>query len=63
MTDTIESLTAIYTEWLIAEGLPFISAEELATEDIRADQVDWLYRFIDRWNVVEEWLRRERLLY
>lgn len=52
---TTEALTEALRVWCLREGCEHISADELILhEDLSPEQVEWLERFIDRWDEVEK---------
>lgn len=48
------ALSEIYGDWLKAEGLPNMSADELMVEEVTPAQFKWLRHFVDAWDAVCE---------
>ena len=53
----LDQLIDTYNTWIEAQGLPAMSADELAWEDcVNAEQRKWLLAFGKEWEAVEEML-------
>ena len=51
----LEQLIETYNTWIAQQGLPAMSADELAWEDcVNAEQRKWLLSFCKEWEVAEE---------
>lgn len=51
----LDQLINTYNTWIAEQGLPAISADELAWEDcVNAEQRVWLLAFSAEWEVTEE---------
>ena len=51
----IEHLIEQYNNWIAAQGLPLMSADELAWEDcVNAEQRKWLLDFGKQWEAAGE---------
>ena len=51
----LEQLIDTYNTWIAQQGLPAMSADELAWEDcVNAEQQKWLFDFSKQWEATEE---------
>jgi hypothetical protein len=51
----IDQLIETYNAWIKEQGLPAMSADELALEDcVNAEQREWLLAFCKEWEAAEE---------
>ena len=51
----LEQLIKQYNNWIAEQGLPAMSADELAWEDcVNAEQHKWLRNFCEQWEAAEE---------
>lgn len=51
----LEQLIEIYDIWIKQQGLPAMSADELAWEDcVNEEQRKWLRNFCEQWEAAEE---------
>lgn len=51
----LEQLIETYNIWIAEQGLPAMSADELAWEDcVNAEQREWLLAFSANWEAAEE---------
>ena len=51
----LEQLIETYNTWIAQQGLPAMSADELACEDcVNAEQRKWLLAFSAEWEAAEE---------
>lgn len=51
----LNKLIKTYNTWVAEQGLPAISADELAWEDcVNAEQREWLLAFSAEWEATEE---------
>jgi hypothetical protein len=51
----LEQLIEQYNNWITAQGLPAMSADELVWEDcVNAEQQKWLFDFSKKWEAAEE---------
>jgi hypothetical protein len=51
----LEQLIDTYNTWIAQQGLPAMSADELAWEDcVNAEQREWLLAFCKEWEAAEE---------
>lgn len=53
MTQTIDQLAGELEAWCEANNLPFVSADELISRDVTAEQRAWLEQFLDRWEAAD----------
>jgi len=52
----LEQLIETYNTWIAHQGLPAMSADELAWEDcVNAEQRDWLLDFSKQWEAAEDY--------
>ena len=55
METKLEQLIKTYNTWIAQQGLPAMSADELAWEDcVNAEQQKWLFDFSKQWEATEE---------
>ena len=51
----LKQLIETYNTWIAQQGLPAMSADELAWEDcVNAEQREWLRDFCEQWEEAEE---------
>lgn len=51
----LDQLIKDYNTWIAAQGLPAMSADELAWEDcVNVEQRKWLHAFCEQWEAAEE---------
>lgn len=51
----LDQLTEKYEQWIAEQGLPLMSADELAWEDcVNTEQRKWLLAFGKEWEEAEE---------
>ena len=53
--NTLDELINTYNTWIAQQGLPDMSADELAWEDcVNDEQRDWLVGFSEQWEALAE---------